>query len=79
MSEHRAWGAGSIADDIRTQVRAGKLQPGQVLPKRRLLARSYGVSETTIYRALLLLSWTGWTVGRQGKEVRIADPLPPDR
>ncbi len=76
MPNRRTWGAGAIAQDIITQIRAGALQPGQILPSRRNLAALYDASETTVYRALLVLRWTGWIVGRQGKETRIADPLP---
>lgn len=76
----RKWGAGAIAEDIIRLIRSGALQPGQKLLSRRELAGYYRVSETTIYRALLLLSWSGWTVGHQGKEVRVVDypPEPPE-
>lgn len=75
----RKLGAGGIAEDIIRQIRAGALMPGQKLPPRRKLADDYDVSETTIYRALLLLAWSGWTIGHQGKEVRVADRPPIDR
>ncbi len=75
MSE-RKWGAGAIAEDIIRLIRSGALVPGQKLLSRRELAAQYRVSETTIYRALLLLNWSGWTVGHQGKEVRVVDKLP---
>ncbi len=76
MSDRRKWGAGAIADDIVAQIRAGALAPGQPLPSRRNLAALYVVSETTISRAVAMLGWAGWTVGHQGKEVRVAATPP---
>lgn len=76
MSDRPPWGARAIAADIINQVRAGALVPGQPLPSRRDLAAMYQVSETTIYRALQLLAFSGWVVGHQGRDVRVADPPP---
>lgn len=77
MSERPTWGVRAIANDIIAQIRAGTLKPGTVLPSRRNLAAQYGhVSETTAFRALQLLSFYGWVVGHQGRDVRVADPLP---
>jgi DNA-binding GntR family transcriptional regulator len=70
------WGARAIAADIITQIRAGALTPGQPLPSRRNLAALYEVSETTITRALALLSWSGWIVGHKGRDVRVTNPTP---
>jgi DNA-binding GntR family transcriptional regulator len=41
-----------IADDLRNQVAAGRLQVGERLPARRQLAQQYGVAVETIRRAL---------------------------
>lgn len=41
-----------IADDLRQQIQAGKLKPGDRLPSRRDLARRYGVAPETIRRSI---------------------------
>lgn len=41
-----------IADDLRQEVTAGRLQEGERLPARRQLAQRYGVAVETIRRAL---------------------------
>ncbi|GAA3695299.1 hypothetical protein GCM10022224_071130 [Nonomuraea antimicrobica] len=41
-----------IADDLRQEVTAGRIQVGERLPARRQLAQRYGVAVETIRRAL---------------------------
>jgi DNA-binding GntR family transcriptional regulator len=68
-----------IADDIRSKVRSGALQPGDRLPKKREMATAYGVSMNTVDRALLVLTTEGTVRGEQGRAVFIADdPRLPD-
>jgi DNA-binding GntR family transcriptional regulator len=62
-----------IADDIRSKVRSGVLQPGDRLPTKRELAVEYEVSMNTVDRALLVLTTDGTVVGQQGRGVYVAD------
>jgi DNA-binding GntR family transcriptional regulator len=71
-SDPPQWGARAIADDIRRQIAAGNLRPGDRLPTRRELAERYRVSESTVTNALSRLDETGHTVGRQGQAVYVA-------
>lgn len=50
----------SIADDLREQIRAGGHVPGSFLPTERELQTQYGVSRSTIRRALTALAESGW-------------------
>lgn len=62
-----------IADDIRAQIRAGTLAPGDQLPFKRDLATHYGVSDQVIDAAMIVLRTEGWVEGRQGKGVYVAE------
>lgn len=50
----------AIADDLREQIRAGKYAPGAFLPTERELQDSFGVSRSTVRRALSALAESGW-------------------
>lgn len=65
-----------IAEDIRAQIRDGRLQPGQQLPIRRELAAAYGVAGGTIDAALLILKTEGWVRGHQGRGTYVSDSPP---
>ncbi len=67
------WGYKEIAADLEGQIRSGTLPPDTKLPSRAKLAARYGVSGTTVSRALGLLDYVGLTVGKQGKGVFVAD------
>lgn len=49
-----------IADDLRTAIREGRLQPGDRLPTEREHARRYGVAVATYRQALSVLRQQGW-------------------
>jgi GntR family transcriptional regulator len=55
-----------IADDLDWRIQAGEYLPGTAIPSYRRLARSYGVSVSTVQRALILVRDRGVVAGRQG-------------
>ena len=58
-----------VADDLRTQIRTGALEPGAQLPSMAQLRQRYGVSNTVVRDALNELRRDGLVVGQQGKGV----------
>ena len=56
-----------IADSLREQFERGDLHEGDHLPTTRDLARSLGVSRSTVVRAYEQLSREGWIEGRVGR------------
>lgn len=70
-----------IVDDIRRQIAAGILQPGQRLLTTRQLAAHYEVSLGTVRRAIELLMAKDELVGHQGVAVFVPpapSPAPDD-
>ena len=65
-----------IAEDIRAQIRDGRLAPGVQLPTRRELIVTYGVAGGTIDSAILILKTEGWVRGHQGRGVYVVDRPP---
>lgn len=63
-----------VADDIRAQIRAGELLPGDQLPYKRELAVRYKVSGQVIDAAMIVLRAEGLVEGRQGKGVFVVGP-----
>jgi GntR family transcriptional regulator len=62
-----------IAEDIRQQIATGALAPGDVLPSEAELREQYGVSNTVVRNALLILKAERLVEGRQGSGVYVAD------
>ena len=56
-----------IMDNIRGQITAGILQPGDKLPSVRELAAQLSINPNTIQRAYRQLELEGWIVSMQGK------------
>lgn len=67
-----------VADDLREQIRKGQLAPGEKLPTKKQLAAHYGVGETSIDNAMLLLRAERWVRGHQGRGVFVAERPPED-
>jgi GntR family transcriptional regulator len=73
-----------VAEDIRQQIRDGRLAPRDQLPLRRELISHYTavwnrrtpVSGTTIDSAMLILKSEGWIIGHQGRGTFVADNPP---
>jgi GntR family transcriptional regulator len=57
-----------VVSDVRTKIMSGQLVPGDHLPPVPQMAQEYGVSRTTILKALALLRDEGlvYTVPRWG-------------
>ena len=66
-----------IASDLREQIRAGELAPGQQLYAEDRLASQYGVAKDTVREALAVLRGEGLirTVNRRASFVRAPGPL----
>lgn len=56
-----------IANELQEQMTSGVLREGDQLPSTSKLAEHYGVSESTIYRALALLHDRDLITGHIGK------------
>ncbi|GAB3916168.1 GntR family transcriptional regulator [Kibdelosporangium lantanae] len=59
----------AIANDLRTQIQSGQLQPGAKLPSEKELAAEWNVSGIVARQAVSVLKTEGLVVGRQGKGV----------
>ncbi|OLT29479.1 GntR family transcriptional regulator [Nocardiopsis sp. CNR-923] len=56
MSPRTPWGTyNQIAEALRSRITAGDLAPGDALPSEAALGDEFGVSRTTVRRALVLL------------------------
>ncbi|MGW2770314.1 GntR family transcriptional regulator [Streptomyces sp. NPDC001275] len=64
-----------IADDLRHQIRTGRIKPGERLPSEAGLADRYKVSTVTLRSALAVLQGEGLVVKIQGKGNFIRRPL----
>ncbi|NUW45505.1 GntR family transcriptional regulator [Nonomuraea rhodomycinica] len=62
-----------IAADLRAQIMAGTLAPGEAIPSTRALQQRYGASGTAIANAVGILKAEGWVLGQQGKAVTVRD------
>lgn len=60
-----------IASDVRAQIEAGLLKPGDKLPSTRELCDQYEVSVTVVRMAVLVLRSEGRVVGVPGKGVYV--------
>lgn len=60
-----------IADDLRDQIRDGRLQVGDRLPSYAKLREAYGASHGTVLAALRQLRAEGLIVGEQGVAVSV--------
>ncbi|MEU4118919.1 winged helix-turn-helix domain-containing protein [Kitasatospora sp. NPDC028055] len=56
-----------IVEDVRDQIRLGRLRPDDKLPSTRELATHYGVAHGTVQRALTELRASGLIYSHQGK------------
>lgn len=60
-----------IADDLRAKIKSGQLAPGAVLPSEAELREEYGVSNTVVRNAILILKAEQLVEGRQGAGVYV--------
>jgi len=64
---------GAIVDQIRQQILAGELEPGEELPSERDLASGFGVNRTTVREALMELTRLGLIDRKQGRRCTVLD------
>jgi GntR family transcriptional regulator len=62
-----------IANEIRGQIRSGRLKPGDKLPSTSELCAQYEVSTQVIRSAMLVLRAEGLVEGHQGRGVYVRD------
>lgn len=62
-----------IADELREQIRDGRLVAGQALPSTAQLCEEYEVSAGVVKAAVSVLRTEGVVVGQQGKGVFVRD------
>lgn len=62
-----------IADHLSLLIQTGGLKPGERLPSYAELAGLYGVSVSTVQRAVAILRDRRVAVGRQGRGVFVAE------
>ncbi|MFI0406119.1 winged helix-turn-helix domain-containing protein [Actinomadura sp. 3N508] len=62
-----------IADDLRQQIRDGRLPPGRSLPSTAKLGDEYKVSAGVVKAAISVLRTEGLVIGQQGKGVFVRD------
>ncbi|MEU0517977.1 GntR family transcriptional regulator [Streptosporangium sp. NPDC006007] len=65
-----------MAADMRARIMAGDLAPGTRLPSTARLVEEFGVSNTTVQKALAVLKGEGYLTSRQGKGVYVRDRQP---
>ena len=63
-----------IMEDIKAQLKAGKLSSGEKLPTEQWLCQHYDVSRVTIRKALSELIASGLVQGRRGKGYYVTTP-----
>ena len=66
-----------IADNLREQINAGTLRPGDQLPTEPQLATTYGASRSTIRLAVGMLTTNGLVETRQGMGTFVRQPAAP--
>ena len=67
----------TIAEEIRSQIESGELQPGEQLPSERELASTYGTARNTAREAMRILADAGLVITDHGRGtfVRPRTPL----
>lgn len=63
-----------VAEDLRRKIQSGEYPPGSRLPSRAHLMRHYGVSDTVIGKAMMLLRVEGLTETLAGVGVIVVEP-----
>ncbi|WP_058305940.1 GntR family transcriptional regulator [Gracilibacillus massiliensis] len=62
-----------IEQEIREQIKSGKLKPGQLLPSERVYTERYNISRMTIRQALHTLTSEGLLVREKGRGTFVAE------
>ncbi|MFI6265713.1 winged helix-turn-helix domain-containing protein [Micromonospora sp. NPDC051006] len=62
-----------LADELRNKIESGEWLPGTKLPSRSQLCKEYGVSDTVVGKAMMILRATGLTETLEGVGVFVAE------
>ena len=62
-----------LADELRHKIESGEWPPGTKLPRRAQLCNEYGVSDTVVGKAMMILRSTGLTETLEGVGVYVAN------
>ncbi|WP_434742916.1 winged helix-turn-helix domain-containing protein [Micromonospora sp. SH-82] len=62
-----------LADALREKIESGEWPPGTKLPSRAQLCKEYGVSDTVVGKAMMILRATGRTETLEGVGVFVAE------
>lgn len=65
-----------IASNLRAEILAGDLRPGERVPSTDALVRQYGVTNQTVQRALSILKAEGFVRGEKGRGVFVTGHQP---
>ena len=65
-----------VAEELRRQIRSGRLKPGERVPSSRDLEASYEIANMTARSALRILRDEGLIYSMPGRGNFVADPLP---
>jgi GntR family transcriptional regulator / MocR family aminotransferase len=68
-----------IAAAVVSDIRRGRLRPGDALPGSRTLAETLGVHRNTVLAATRELELEGWIEARHGQATRVSTSLPDER
>lgn len=68
----------TIREDLRLQIKARMLKPGQRIPTTRELSSRYSTTSATVRRAIDSMIEVGELIGRQGIGVFVAEQPGPD-
>jgi DNA-binding GntR family transcriptional regulator len=60
-----------VADDLKSQIAAGRLPVGEPIPSTAQLIQRYGVSSTVVRQAVARLRGEGLVIGQPGKAVYV--------
>lgn len=64
-----------LMEDIKEEIRSGRIKPGEKLPSENQLTNQYKVSRHTVRKALSILANEGFIVTEQGKGTFCADTI----
>ena len=62
-----------LKDILIEQIKAGELQPGDMIPGERKLAEIYDISRVTVRKCIAYMVEEGYLIRKQGKDTVIAD------
>ncbi|MFF5014098.1 MULTISPECIES: GntR family transcriptional regulator [unclassified Streptomyces] len=65
-----------VAEELRRQIRSGRLKPGEQVPSSRALEATYEIANMTARSALRVLRDEGLIHSMPGRGNFVADPLP---